>query len=127
MKKIINEEKNMKKRNIIYIVILVAISILPFLKIYHEVGVLPGFDQGGNFITVKNDYWYSCFENLRDGINLTSSIIITAVFEALVVLSIIFTAIDFKKEIKAKNILFIVSLVLFSIMMFFAVTIARNY
>jgi len=45
----------------------------------------------------------------------------------LVILSIIFTIIDFKKEIKAKNILFIVSLVLFSIMMFFAVTVSRNY
>ena len=117
----------MKKRNIIYLAILIVIAVLPFLKIYHEVGVLPGFDQDGNFITVKNDYWYSCFENLRDGINLTSSIIITTVFEVLVILSIIFTIIDFKKEIKAKNILFIVSLVLFSIMMFFAVTVSRNY
>lgn len=117
----------MKKRNIIYIVILVAIAILPFLKIYHEVGTLPGFDRDGNFITVRHDYYYSCFENIRDGINLTSSIIITTVFEALVILSIIFTIIDFKKEIKVKTILFIVSLVLFSIMMFFAVTVARNY
>lgn len=92
----------MKKRNIIYLAILIVIAGLPFLKIYHEVGVLPGFDQDGNFITVKHDY-YSCFENIRDGINLTSSTIITTVLEVLVILSIIFTIIVFKKRNKSKN------------------------
>ncbi len=60
----------MKKLSNVMLIILNALNIILtpvfFLKIFHDVGVLPKHDINGNFIgTTKTHYYYTPLENLK--------------------------------------------------------------
>lgn len=109
--------KNIKMFYDISKIIIVIISIpFWFVKMIHYVAVLPSYDSNGNFITVKQDHYFSIIDNLRDGGNTYLIYIAFGIIVTSLCLSIVKM---FKKDNKvikiASNItfaLFIVSLVI---------------
>ncbi len=56
----------MKGKIIALAQMLINIALVPlyFIPFFHEVGVFPGEDANGNFITDRRDFYYSAYQNL---------------------------------------------------------------
>ncbi|MDY5441708.1 MAG: hypothetical protein SPG64_05825 [Candidatus Enteromonas sp.] len=122
----------MKRRtlvNSLLLVALIAFLVLPFLKIYHEVGVLPSYDVDGNFSTVRVDYYYSALRNVSD---LIFEPFLTGIlyfgYWGLLASSMALVAVDFFRPLpRAKMITFSISALLFVTLMIAACMVARGY
>ena len=122
-----NENARRALVNAVLFLCLVAFCVLPFLKIYHDVAVLPGFDAQGNSITVRVDHFYNAFENIRD---LFSSPVPTLLFVALFLLvasTLVFLVFDFFLPSKIKYAFFSLSFAMFLFLMVAASSLARCY
>lgn len=101
---------------------------LYFIKTFHEVAVLPGRNENGEFITGRFDYYYSVFDKFsREGILffLWLSVAIIIVSSTISILSIVIK--DNKKLMIVSHIIFGVSIVLFLSVLFVAASISYSY
>ena len=115
----------MKKRIEQIVKILLSLAVIPlsFVKLFHDVGVLPSLDGK----PVERHYYYSVMDNLQAyDIGFLVPILI-----AFAVLSVIVTAVHFWKEDKkwrlASRVLTVVTAVLFVLLLTVASTVARGY
>ena len=113
-------------------IIKIAINciILPlyFINIYHDVAVLPGFDEDGNRVVHEIDHYYSIFYKLdREGLAALFWLAV-AICIASIAVSVINIFTKDNKIIKvASNILFILSAILFLVLLFISLQIKYKY
>ena len=122
----------MKRKVIITEIVKTAVNcvILPlyFIKIFHEVAVLPGFDEDGNQIIGRHDYYLSIYgETCRAGIEfvfwLAFSFVITSI-----ILSVTRIFIKDNKALKiSSHLLFAISIVFFLVLLFLMLQMDYKY
>ncbi len=118
-----------KIHNIVSIMeILINISLLPlfYVKLFHEVSVLPGTDENGNMITQRFDHYYSIIDNLKyDPMGWIK------ISVALIIVSIIYCILSFfikHKNMKITSHIFAVcSILFFLLVLFLAYLVRRDY
>ncbi|MDE6586513.1 MAG: hypothetical protein K2K80_07530 [Clostridia bacterium] len=110
------------------IVINCIMAVLCFIKIIQEVAVLPGFDENGEEITAREDYFFSVYEKLS-GVGLSFLLwAALAIIVASVILSVLCIVIkDNKKLSIASRIVFGPSICMFLIAFLTARLIWYNY
>ena len=113
---------------IVKIIINCAILPLYFIKFYHEVAVLPGFDADGNHITHRMDHYYSIYYKLdREGLAYLLWLAV-AVAIASVAMSLLRIAVKDGKKLKiASNIIFGISVAFFLVLLFISLQISYSY
>ena len=113
---------------IVKIIINCAILPLYFIKFYHEVAVLPGFDADGNHITHRIDHYYSIYYKL-DREELAYLLwLAVAVAIASVAMSLLRIAVKDGKKLKiASNIIFGISVAFFLVLLFISLQISYKY
>lgn len=109
------------------ILISCSAACLYFIKIFHEVGMLPGIDQFGETVIVQNDYYYSvCDKFFRENLLFLLWLSVAAIASSLVV-SVCALAKGGKKIRTASHILFAISALLFFINLATAASISYCY
>ena len=122
----------MKRKLLITEIIKTALScvILPlyFIKFFHEVAILPGFDEDGNHILGRRDYYLSVYgEMCRAGIEFVFWLAFSLTV-ASIILSITRIFVKDNKALKiSSHILFAISLVFFLALIFFMLQIDYKY
>jgi len=107
---------------------LILYAVLPFLKLYHYVAMLPGEDSEGNFIIGRFDHYYSAYENITDlFVSEAFAITLISLLEILVAVSFFFKIKDIVKEERKGKALFIASCVATGLIMFVALFGAKVY
>lgn len=120
--------KQLSNKIIQIVEIVLNIILLPFfgVKIFHEVAVLPGYTEEGQFITQRFDYYYSIIDNLKPDslylIHLSGIVIIVSIL-----ISIVSLFLQNKKLRMASHIVFCCSIAIFLIVLFIASTYFRCY
>lgn len=120
----------MKKYIFPIIKIITNLATIPlfFIKFYHEIAVLPIYDEFGEFTTSKNDLYYSPLDNL---IKLDLSILMyisISITVASIVLTIVSLVKRNNKNIKiADNAVYIISICFFLVVLFLSSTVSRDY
>lgn len=110
------------------ILISCSAACLYFIKIFHEVGMLPGIDQFGETVIVQNDYYYSVYDKFfRENLLFLLWLSVAAIASSLVV-SVCALAKGGSKKLKtASHILFGISALLFFINLATAASISYRY
>ena len=113
---------------IVKIIIDCAILPLYFIKFYHDVAVLPGFDAEGNRIVSEIDHYYSIFYKLdREGLAALFWIAFTLTVASIIV-SVLRIFIKDNKSLKiASYAVFTLSAVLFLAVLFISLQIDYKY
>lgn len=120
--------KKLKSNIITFIEIGVNLALLPlfYVKFFHEVSILPGYDADGNFITIKQDHYYSIVDNLR-----YNPIRFVHISVALIVMSVIYCILSLfikHKNMKiASHVFAICSVAFFLLVLFIASLVRKNY
>lgn len=126
----IDEEGKLLKKIIFPIVkILLNVCMIPlcFIKIFHDVGILPGYDSNGEFITVKHHYYYSMSDNLK-AYELQGFLpLLIGLIVCSVAVTVVSMAIKRDGWKKLSNVVFFVSFASFLILFTIASTVARGY
>jgi hypothetical protein len=120
--------KKISKYLVSAVEIIIDIALIPlyFVKMFHEVAVLPGVDADGIFITGRFDYYYSPLENLQyDSVFL---IYIAIGLLAVSVMLAIATMIKDNKKLRIINYIVFAIAVLFAVfVILLASTVTRCY
>ena len=113
---------------IVKIIINCAILPLYFIKFYHEVAVLPGFDEEGNRVVHEIDHYYSIFYKL-DGEGLAALFWIAFILTvASTILSALRIVIKDGKALKiASYAVFALSAILFLVVLYISLQISYKY
>lgn len=108
---------------IVEIVLCIILLYLFFVKIFHEVAVLPGYTSEGQFITLRVDYYYSIIDNLKQNglylIHFSGAVIIGSIM-----INVIALIVNNNKLKIASHIVFGCSVTIFLIVLIIA---AMNY
>ena len=113
---------------IVKIIINCAILPLYFIKFYHQVAVLPGFDEEGNRVVNEIDHYYSIFYKL-DSEGLAALFWIAFILTvASTILSALRIVIKDGKALKiASYAVFALSAILFLVVLYISLQISYKY
>lgn len=121
----------MKKERIVNISILLITALytfFPFITLYKETAVLPMINQNtGEQTTIRQDHWFSAFENLKSGLGSNPAIMLVTFLEIFAGITIIYFIFDMFVRRKEKWAFFGVSTFLFLFIMVYAKTVFRCY
>ena len=113
---------------IVKILLICAMVPLFFIKIFKQTAALPGYNENGESIIHRINYYYSIFDKFaREGIVFLMWFTIAIIILSVTLSILNMTAIDSEKLTVASHLIFGLSIVLFFIILFIACSIKYVY